>query len=184
MKSKALALVLLVAFLSSCGSNSNAGADIPLNTLDVAVTVQSQRDLGPLNVTASSARKETASTDPWMRFDLSITNSGDKKVQLGDTRDAVFVGDKRLLVADAGCGPGQSSPDDSVSPTCATYAYEPFIEPGQSNEQTLSLHAGLKGMSQLKPGKFSMNKKIQYRSDGESKYKEGRVEITYEVKKI
>src|SRR5262245_12693859 len=161
---RTLALLFLIAGVAGVGP---AGAQAPSGTFDgwrVQVSVSPSR-FGPIGVSTSALRRvRPNNARPWLTHDLRFSNLGAKVVRFEDTRRSTFLGGKRLLAADHGCGYEklERAPWTEAG-ACLLYLDALTVRSGRSQTRDVTIFRGLRGMERLRPGRYVFAKTMRFR---------------------
>lgn len=152
----------------------------------ITVEVQPSR-IGPLALSVSEVREAaTTEAQPWGEHDIIFENLGESPLQIDDTRTSVFLPDvdhPTVLIADEGCGYGNSSPTGPVEAgACERYLDVLTLQAGESASRTITLFKELPGMTELRDGSYEWMKALRFSVDdgGEETYQ---VRLTYKIER-
>jgi hypothetical protein len=130
----------------------------------IQVAVSPMR-MGPISISTSPVRRAKPNdARPWLRHDLTFSNRGAKVVRFEDTRRSTFLGGRRLLAADRGCGYGKLDHAPwTEAGVCLLYLDPMTVRPGRSQVRDVTLFRGLRGMETLRPGRYVFAKAMRFR---------------------
>lgn len=205
MRSPIWVTLLLAIGIAGCGGDSNSersqltlpGPKARVDHDAVAAGAWTVRAstvpaaIGPVVFAASDLRRaETTDSHPWLQHKLGFRNTGDLPAIFEDTRSSAFAGapmERRLLVADEGCGYARNTPSAPVrAGSCLGYLDRLTLRPHDAATRSVTLYEGLPGMKRLRPGTYVFRHPVRFRvgitgSDTAERYT-GVVKLVYEVK--
>jgi hypothetical protein len=156
---------LIVASIAPLGPESFDGWTVDVR-VDYDPTGQLEVEVGPIQAAAANDAK------PWVQHELILRNTGDDPLHFDDTRTSKFIGlpHSELLAADQGCGYASSSPDTPIKAgACLSYLDEFSIPPHGTEERTVTLSKGLRGMAPLVEGRYVFEKIYRFAVEGSEK---------------
>ena len=163
------------------GEEIKTTAAIAAEGYSITARVEPRR-IGPLHLTVRKLRKAKPNdAHPWLRHDLVLRNSGNRKLDFGDTRTSRYLEPgRRLLGADEGCGYGKAKGKPIDAGACALYLELLTLEPGESKKKDITLFKELPGMQEMKLGVYEFKKKLTF-GIGTGARKPHAITIVYEV---
>ncbi len=112
-----------------------------------------------IGMTVSDVREASSGE---LVHDLTFENRSDRVVYVDDPRDAVFTGDKELLVAFEGCG--FATADGEAEPACRGSYRNIALAPGDTVTFVVSVYRDLPGMSPVRSESFVVERQLATRT--------------------
>ena len=146
--------------------------------------------IGPLRFTTGPVREaKTGDAHAWVQHTISITNVGSRPVFVRQTGRSSFLGGKRLLAGDWGCGYGSSGPNAPVhAGACILPLIVHTVEPDASLSLVVGLSKDLPGMQPVTSGVYTFRQPISFTLGGgrfaapASKQVDGTLRVTYTIR--